>query len=375
MATSTSDTKCDKKTLHIVALGSSFAAGPGIQPQALKAAGRSEKNYAHLLATRLDAQLTDLTVSGATLKNILSEPQTLFGNHFDPQLNSLPPNVDIVTITGGGNDLTYIGAVMHTTLQSYFLGRIISRFLPIPDSSDSLTAEDVAERFIAIIDTIRETSPRCRIYLVEYLTLFGSHTKPGVDVFFDTSKMQDFQNIVSTLQTAYRLAAEARPGCKVIPVAERSQDHGLGSAEPWVEGFGIGMLLARKAPFHPNARGMEAVSGMIYEELKDDETVSNAPGTMRQLCSMISITRLTGVCVLSSELCHHIILIVCFGTFSFTTFGLILTFQSVPMRSQTSSSPNNERSSNIMMALSSPRLYFDSQDCITMAHAVSLSGP
>jgi lysophospholipase L1-like esterase len=267
MATNTTDTKSTTKGLHIVALGSSFAAGPKIQPQALKAAGRSEKNYAHLLAKRLDAKLTDLSVSGATLNNVLSEPQVLFGNHFEPQLSSLPSDVDIVTITGGGNDLCYIGGIMRTALQSYFIGRIASYFLPAPDNSQLSTSEGVAERFIAVIDKIRESSPRCRIYLVEYLTLLGRDTKPGIDVYFDASKIQEFRNIASSLQTAYKLAAEARPGCKVIPVDERSQDHGLGSEEPWVEGFGYGILFGGKAPFHPNARGMEAVADMLYEEL------------------------------------------------------------------------------------------------------------
>jgi lysophospholipase L1-like esterase len=270
MAASTPSLKTDRKPLHIVSLGSSFAAGPGIQPQVLKAAGRSENNYAHLLAKRLDAQLTDLTVSGATLKNVLSEPQVLFGNHFEPQLNSFPQNVDIVTITGGGNDLNYIGGVMNATLQSYFIGRIVSRFLPIPAIPECQTADDVANRFIAVIDKIRETSPQCRIYLVEYLALFGAHTKPGVDVSFDAAKIEEFQTTVSTLQTGYQLAAKARKDCKVIPVAGRSMEHGLGSEEPWVEGFGIGMLLTGKTPFHPNFNGMKAVADMLYEELKDD---------------------------------------------------------------------------------------------------------
>lgn len=276
MATNTADTAPSKNPLHMVALGSSFAAGPGIQPQALKAAGRSEKNYAHLLANRLGAQLTDLTVSGATLKTVLSEPQVLFGNHFEPQLAAIPKNVDIVTITGGGNDLNYIGAIMKATIHSYFIGRILSHFMPAPNE-ETLTAEDVAQRFIAIIDKIRETSPNSRIFLVEYLSLFGPHTQPGVDVYFDEAKIEEFKRIASTLQTAYSLAAEARSGCKVIPAADLSQDHALGSEEPWVEGFSIGMLLVRKAPFHPNARGMEAVADMINEELKDVSPSSAVP--------------------------------------------------------------------------------------------------
>ena len=257
----------DEHRLHIVALGSSFAAGPGIQPQALKIAGRSGRNYAHLLAERLGAKLTDLSVYGATLNTILSEPQVLNGNRFEPQLQSLPSDVDIVTITAGGNDLGYIGAIVYSTIQSYFIGRIASRFLPAPDILPPLSAEDIADRFVAIIDKIRETSPRSRIYLVEYLTLLGRDTKAGIDVSFDASKMKEFQEIATKLQKAYTRAAEARSGCKVIAVAERSQNHAVGSEEPWVEGFGFGMLLKMKAPFHPNAKGMEAVADMLYEEL------------------------------------------------------------------------------------------------------------
>jgi lysophospholipase L1-like esterase len=261
--------------LHVVALGSSFAAGPGIEPQALRAAGRSEQNYAHLLAQRLGAQLTDLSVSGATLKNVLSEPQELFGTKFKPQLSDLPPEVDIVTITGGGNDFKYVGEIMKDCLQASFFGRTFSRLFssPFQVHQESLTPEDVAERFIDVIDKVRETSPRCHIFLVEYLTLFGSHTRPGIDVPLDEAQIEHHKSVASNLQVAFKLAAEARSRCKVIPVAEVSNDHGVGSQEPWVDGFGARMLLSRKMPFHPNIRGMEAVAQMLYEELKDDDLV------------------------------------------------------------------------------------------------------
>jgi len=97
-------------SLHITALGSSFAAGVSIPPQSgPKAAFRSEKNYAHLLAQKLDAKLTDLTISGATLKTIGEDPQTAIGETFAPQIEGLGEDVDVVTITAGGNDLGYIG--------------------------------------------------------------------------------------------------------------------------------------------------------------------------------------------------------------------------------------------------------------------------
>ncbi|GAB7333576.1 hypothetical protein MBLNU13_g05148t1 [Cladosporium sp. NU13] len=91
--------------MHIAALGSSFAAGPSIPPQINAAARRSGANYPSLLASALSAKLTDLSSSGATLLNILSEPQQTLLATLPPQIDGLPEDVDVVTITAGGNDM------------------------------------------------------------------------------------------------------------------------------------------------------------------------------------------------------------------------------------------------------------------------------
>jgi hypothetical protein len=63
-----------------------MAAGPGIRPSADGApfrAGRSARNYAHLVAQRLGLDLVDVTYSGATTANVLTDPQ-----------NGAPPQTD-----------------------------------------------------------------------------------------------------------------------------------------------------------------------------------------------------------------------------------------------------------------------------------------
>ena len=63
-----------------VALGSSVAAGPGIRPSADGApfrAGRSARNYPHLVAEQLGLDLVDVTYSGATTANVLTDPSTV----------------------------------------------------------------------------------------------------------------------------------------------------------------------------------------------------------------------------------------------------------------------------------------------------------
>jgi hypothetical protein len=84
-----------------VALGSSMAAGPGIRPTAHGApfrAGRSARNYPHLVAEQLGLDLVDVTYSGATTANVLTDSQ----HGAPPQIDALDGSEDLVTVTIGG---------------------------------------------------------------------------------------------------------------------------------------------------------------------------------------------------------------------------------------------------------------------------------
>src|ERR1700712_5265347 len=56
-----------------VAMGSSYAAGPGIDPveQPRTRCGRSTRNYAHQLAGRRSLTLVDVSCGGATTAHVL----------------------------------------------------------------------------------------------------------------------------------------------------------------------------------------------------------------------------------------------------------------------------------------------------------------
>lgn len=252
--------------LKYVALGSSIAAGPGIPPIVDRFAQRSANNYPSILAKKLGAELTDLSVSGATLKNILSVSQNYFYViSFKPQINGIPADADIVTISAGGNDIGYITGIMRNTWSTTFSGRLISRLLPV---AEDLSNQDVADRFTAIIDEIRKIAPKALIILVEYPTVFGSDD-PVQDIPLDKERIRHHRSVAESLEKAYQLAAKARPGVKLISVGELSREHAVGSKEPWVSGmngtFG----------FHPNLEGMQAVADIIYEELKAEPRISS----------------------------------------------------------------------------------------------------
>lgn len=257
--------------LRMASLGSSYASGPGIRPQKSRVAMRSAHNFATILAEKFNAELTDLSVSGATLGNVLNEPQKAWMGlkKFPPQLDGLAPDTDVVLLTGGGNDLNYDNAIFRDVLGSKFLGRIWAKFIPLPGEGQDMKAEHLVRRFSDVIDAIQRKSPKAKILLVEYFTLLGPYTRPGIDVALEKGRMEYHKSISLKLQRAHEKAAEGRKNVFLIPVRKLSRDHGLGSEEPWLEGFSFRMMLSAKAPFHPNARGMQAVADELYTQLKE----------------------------------------------------------------------------------------------------------
>lgn len=85
-----------------VALGSSFAAGPGVATQ-LGTCGRSDHNYSHLVAAELGLTLTDVSCSGATIPNIVNSTQ----RDAAPQIDAVSRDTALVTVTIGGNDIRF----------------------------------------------------------------------------------------------------------------------------------------------------------------------------------------------------------------------------------------------------------------------------
>lgn len=257
----------ESRRLKIVALGSSFAAGIGIKPIIDKAAMRSGSNYAHQLAEKLNADLTDLTVSGATLYNVLDEPQDFQGKQFRPQLDSLPEDADIITLTGGGNDLGYSRGMTLDSALSYsgpLQGVLRRRFGP---AGDSVNLEQLADRFILVLDRIHMIAPNAKVYLVEYPKVFGNATKPGQDTPLSQEVIQQYRDLEAVLVDAIAFAAKVWSNVDVIAMSKESEGHELGTTEPWVTGFAFSMYWRGLAPYHPTLEEHTAVANLLYQRI------------------------------------------------------------------------------------------------------------
>jgi lysophospholipase L1-like esterase len=198
----------------------------------------------------LNADLTDLTVSGATLLNITVDPQsTPFSETFPPQISGLPEDTNIVTVTAGGNDIGYIGGMISDACGEQL-------------QTEPLSPSQLAERFGRVLDEIHKRAPRARVYLVEYLAVLGPDTKADRDIPLNEERIEHYRKVASVLQHAYAVAEEGRSDwCERVPVHDLSQGHALGSDEPWVGGFETGPLL------HPNLSGMKAIAEILAERV------------------------------------------------------------------------------------------------------------
>ncbi|RYP89330.1 hypothetical protein DL769_000085 [Monosporascus sp. CRB-8-3] len=249
--------------LHIVQIGSSFAAGPGIPPVANSKAMRSGANFACLLSRRINAELTDLSVSGATLLNLTSEPQ----DDFPPQIDSMPKDADVVLVLGGGNDIGYIGGMFQDTLSSSWLGMAAAWLLgKSAPPGDDLDTDALAARYGIVLDAIHSKVPKAKVIVVEYLTMLGPDVRPGVDVAFTPDRVEHHRAVKAKLLEATVKATEERaPWCERVSVDKPSRGHGIGSKDPWVNGFSWKLFHAGSA-YHPNANGMKAVSEIVYNK-------------------------------------------------------------------------------------------------------------
>ncbi len=244
-------------TGRYVALGSSMAAGPGIRPTAPGApfgSGRSARNYAHLAAAQLRLDLLDVTFSGATTANVLSERQ----RSAPPQIEALNGSEDVVTITIGGNDVGYVPMLMAASLPG--VARRLPAIRELLDRDARVKALDrIGDALSAVGTAVRQRAPQARVMFVDYLTLLPAAGVPAAPL---SAEHVELGRMVATrLEEATAEAAEAT-GCGVVRAGQASRDHHAWSADPWTVAAGW-PLPWRPAPFHPNAVGMRAVADLI----------------------------------------------------------------------------------------------------------------
>ncbi|MET0240741.1 MAG: SGNH/GDSL hydrolase family protein [Sphingobium sp.] len=242
-----------------VAMGSSFAAGPGVttsadQPRTRCA--RSNDNFAHLVARRLDLKLTDVSCSGATTEHVLGPWKEL-----PAQMDALTADTRLVTITIGGNDVGYFNMLWSASCAAEPApARPGAPQCPLPPAgADAWQKVETGMRRIAL--EVHRRAPAARLIFVDYL----SALPPEGTCATAPMTSGDARAIRSTARRLARLTARiaAETGSDVLKASSLSRLHNACSRDPWINGFRSPATTSGFVPYHPNKKGMAAIADFL----------------------------------------------------------------------------------------------------------------
>lgn len=256
-----------------VALGSSFAAGPGIPPQVDRGALRSGRNYPSLLAEEVGLPLVDVSCSGATTAQLRHDRQQTLTGPVPPQITAVTARTALVTITAGGNDVGYLAMLVSAGLRGTLAARL--PWLPTPVRRRlGYTVEvpppeafaEVRASLTALVDDVRRRAPGARVVLVDYLTVLGTHATPET-VPLTADQIAGGRQVAAGLAASFAGSA-TDAGADLVAVSAASEDHGVGAPDPWIGGLAMGLPgLGGLRAFHPTAAGMAAVATLVAKHL------------------------------------------------------------------------------------------------------------
>lgn len=237
-----------------VAMGSSFAAGPGIAPSANSKpdmCARSGNNYAQQLAKRRGLALNDVSCSGATTRAVLDGWAGL-----PPQVEAVTAETRLVTITIGGNDVGYIGGLMAASCDQANLGSGARCPKVTPLNEEKWTALEAALRRIAA--EVRQRSPQVRLIWVDYPAVIPEH---GLCAATPLSPPQaDAARAIAKRLAALTARVARETGSSILTASRLTAGHDACGRDPWMNGYPVQGGKPVSAPYHPTLPGMTAIA-------------------------------------------------------------------------------------------------------------------
>ncbi|WP_232016787.1 SGNH/GDSL hydrolase family protein [Gordonia insulae] len=257
----------DRARTRDVNLGDSYSAGSGVLPTApgtLPLCAQSSINYAHLIADRTGARLTDVSCGGAKTTDFF---QTQYpGLH--PQLDALNLRTGLVTFMIGGND----GDVFGATVAKCVAAAATTNGQGSPCRAmygDSIAAEIRRQTFPKLLrafTAVRSRAPLARAAVVAYPWILPDRAQscPGFPIA--PGDIPYTHGIQTTLNDAIRRAARLT-GITYVDAATASVGHD--SCKPqgvrWIEPL---ITDVQTVPVHPNALGERQLAEVTLRALR-----------------------------------------------------------------------------------------------------------
>lgn len=263
-----------------VAMGSSFASGPGVTTSADSPPNRCQRsidNYAHQLARKRNLTLVDVSCGGATTAHILGA-----WNELPAQVEAITPDTALVTITIGGNDVGFVSGLMAGSCEADPAQRSAGvvtmcerlkahgRSMQQSAATVQMKPDDAAWSGLESgLDTIaaevRRRAPQARLVFVDYVTLVpGDALCPTLPLSAPAAE--------TARATAARLSqltatVALRSGADLIKASELSKDHHICAEDSWSTGFVPPAGAVGLSIYHPKLEAMTAIAEALDAQL------------------------------------------------------------------------------------------------------------
>ena len=223
------------------ALGDSYASGYGVPPYG--ACGRSQSAYAEQLDGRQRIQLDGFVAcAGATTSSLVS----------GGQLAVLNASTGLVTLTVGGNDVSWSTAVAACLAGSdaQCAGAIAL--------VDGLATAQLPTLLGSLFAQVAADAPNAHVVVTGYPRLFS----PEYGAYFAASPAeQTAMNAAADTLDSVIADAAARAGFQYVDVRRRFDGHGANSPDAWIHGP------LDPAAFHPTLEGYDAYTAAVNSAL------------------------------------------------------------------------------------------------------------
>ena len=253
--------------LRYVALGDSYSAASGVLPLDTSASAvsclRSSRNYPHVLASAVHAQLTDVTCGAAETKDYFT------AQHPDvsPQLDAVKADTQLVTMTIGGNDS---GVFIDSILDCGAAGLTTAgQGSPCKDKYGSSFEDTIRNTtypsLVKALKAVRAKAPKAKVAILSYPWILPTSVGCYPQMPVATGDVPYLRHEQATLNDAVRRAAAAT-GATYVDLNGVSNGHD--ACKPigmrWVE-----PVLAGTNPVivHPNALGEQKMADQVRKVL------------------------------------------------------------------------------------------------------------
>jgi lysophospholipase L1-like esterase len=272
VGTTTTANATAPRAQRYVALGDSFTSAPLVPDQGGLPMGclRSDQDYPSLVAAAIHpSSFTDVSCYGAATAAMTSSEKALNASN-PPQLNALGPGDTLVTVQVGGDDIG-VGHIATTcsalSITDPFGAPCTRHYTEGGTDQLAQAVARTAPKVASVLRAIAQRAPHARILLVGYpviLPVSGGGCWPEVPIA--TGDVPYLRGAETRLNAM--LATQAtRSGITFVNTYAASIGHDACQRPgvKWTEGL-IPTSLA--VPFHPNARGEQAMARQVLAALR-----------------------------------------------------------------------------------------------------------